>query len=325
MSEVTVTSPGGPATPVGRSEDLANVALDLELTSVCDAVCGFCPREYMPDKKSFMSMELIHRLADDIQNRPGFPVTLCGIGESMLHPQLDDIIKVLTEAGAKIEMTTNGGKMTAERFRELADLGVEGIHFSLNATSPDTHEAVMKLRNYDGIVKNVENVLKAKHESYRYTQVHVSFVVCNLNQHEIDEFVETWRPHKPNAIWLHPLNNRNTLLSPNVKPYTDMAAVKQRYSGDPQVLVDIFGEVPTRDNVCKIARAMMFVSVEGEMRLCAMDYKRTSSFGNLRTTRLHEMHSSKIERYMQGEMNDFCENCDFCPEALRAEHATAQA
>ena len=33
------------------------VVIDLEVTSVCDAVCNFCPREYMPDKKRFLSME----------------------------------------------------------------------------------------------------------------------------------------------------------------------------------------------------------------------------------------------------------------------------
>ena len=215
--------------------------------------------------------------------------------------------------------------MDVKRFEELADLGMEGVHFSLNATSPETHTAVMKLRNYDMVVKNVKEILELKHRAYPYAEVHVSFVACNLNQHEIDEFVELWRPKNPSAIWLHPLNNRNRLLSPEVQVYDDMASVKKRYAGDPRILVDIFGQVPVRDNVCKIARAMMFMSVDGEMRLCAMDYKRSTSFGNLRNTRLHEMHFDKMARYMRGELNQFCGGCDFYPEPLRIERTAASA
>jgi MoaA/NifB/PqqE/SkfB family radical SAM enzyme len=222
-----------------------------------------------------------------------------------------------------VDLTTNGGRMSPERFEELATMGLAEIHFSLNAASPQTHHVVMKMKSYDKIVGNLQEILKLKHRSYPYTHVHTSFVICDLNQHEVYDFVDFWRPQNPSGIWLHPLNNRNGLLNPAVKMVKDMTAYKERYAGDDTVLVDVFGHVKEQDNVCKIARAMMFISVEGEMRLCAMDYKRTTSYGNLRTTRLHEMHFDKLARYARGELNSFCKGCGFCPEAIRAERMAA--
>ena len=78
------TTLDGPMSANVSAKELAFVSLDLEVTSVCDAVCGFCPREFMPDKKSFISMDLVKRVAEDIHERPGFSVTLCGIGEPTL-------------------------------------------------------------------------------------------------------------------------------------------------------------------------------------------------------------------------------------------------
>jgi molybdenum cofactor biosynthesis enzyme MoaA len=325
MQNPTVITEYDAHEPLSGSEDVPDVALDLEVTSVCDAVCSFCPREFMPDKKTFIAMEVINRLAEDIRNKPGFSVTLCGIGESLLHPQLNLIVQTLVDAGSRLEMTTNGGRMNVARFEELATLGIEGIHFSLNAATARTHAAVMKMKNFDKIVANLEKILELKNRSYPYTQVHVSFVVCDANKHEVDDFVSFWKPKNPSAIWLHPLNNRAGLLATTVTGPANIKEIKRRYAGDQRILVDVFRDVEEKDNVCKIARSMMFMSMEGEMRLCAMDYKRLTSYGNLKHKRLHEMQSDKLERYAHGEMKDFCATCDFCPAAMRVQEASARA
>ena len=59
--------------------------------------------------------------------------------------------------------------------------------------------------------------------------------------------------------------------------------------------------------------------VEGTMRLCAMDYRRTTSYGNLLERSLQDMQRAKISKFLRGEMTDFCGGCDFCPDGIRAE------
>ena len=120
----------------------------------------------------------------------------------------------------------------------------------------------------------------------------MSCVVCDTNAAEVDEFVEQWRHSGVTQIWLHPLNNRAGLLAEDVRP-VDLTPWAERFAFDPLVLVDLFKNSPQGEGLCKIARSMIFISADGEMRLCALDYKRENAYGNLKTAQLEEMHSDK--------------------------------
>lgn len=298
--------------------NLRDVVIDLEITSVCDAVCTFCPRSAMPDKKRYMSLQAVEKLAHEVAKNPGQIVVLCGIGESTLHPELDKIVRMLAEADATVELTTHGGgRLDATRFEALVALGLSGVNFSINASSADTHRRIMGLRNFDETVANVRAVLGARNRSHPEVNVHVSFVVCDQNQHEVRDFVDFWRPLGPSRIWLHPVNNRAGLLSPGVKS-VDLRELARRYAGDDKVVVDVFGDLEQETQLCKIAKTMIFISADAQMRLCAMDYKRVTSNGSLLDATLGDMHRDKLERYQRGEMDNLCRDCDFCPPAIRS-------
>ena len=319
MTSTVTLDPDVLAAEYSALGDLHDVAIDLELTSVCDATCTFCPREHMPDKKRFISMELVERLADELRQNHVNLVVLCGIGESTLHKDLDQIVRTLSSTGTKIEMTTHGGaRMSRERFETLIEQGLTGFHFSVNAATADTHRNVMKLKDFDKTVANLREVAELRNRKYRHVAMHASFVVCEANHHEAEQFVEMWRPYDLNRMWLHPLNNRNGLLSPDMKPVS-LDRLAEKYRGDSKVLVDVFSKLHEDTNLCKIAKSMIFISVDGTMRLCAMDYGRTTSYGNLLTRSLPDMQRNKVSRYLRGQMNQFCGGCDFCPSAIRTE------
>lgn len=291
---------------------LRNVVIDFEVTSVCDASCAFCPRELMPDKKRFVGIDVVEHLALQLRKQPVSHVVLAGIGEPALHPDLDRIVRVLADTGTWVEMTTHGGaRMDPRRLGRLVDAGLRGVNFSLNAATADTHRRVMRLRDFETTTANVIEILERMPRSPAI-EVNLSSVVCDLNAHEIDDFVETWRPRRPSAIWLHPLNNRNRLLSEVSKP-VDMDPFVRRYKDDPLVVVDLFAS--RGEPLCRIAHLILFVSADGVVRLCAMDYRRVTSFGSIPDASLEASHVSKISRWLGGEFDRFCEGCDFYPDA----------
>ena len=295
---------------------LRNVGIDLEVTSACDAVCGFCPRDVMPDTGRFISMELVERLAEEIRRTPPSWVILCGIGESLLHPQLDRIVRSLAQTGVRVEMTTHGRRLTVQRFEELVAQGLSGFNVSLNAATAETHRAVMRLKDFQETVANIEDIIELRVRSHPHVSLHVSFVVCTLNRHEVEDFVEFWRHKGLSGIWLHPVNNRNGLRAADLEA-ADMNALARQYARDADVRVDVFGDIEEEDDLCKIARKLIFISADGEMRLCAMDYARVTSYGNLMHRGLEDMHRTRLLGYLRGEMNQFCAGCDFCPAAIR--------
>jgi len=299
--------------------------IDLEVTSACTASCTFCPRSEMTDTKTFISMDLVNRLADDLrQYGEQKVVVLCGIGESTLHPDLNQIVDTLHRAGARVNMTTHGGHMTAQRFQELVELGMAEFHFSINAATATTHQEIMRLKIFDKIVETLQEILKIKVASYPDVLIHVSFVVCETNEHEVDAFVDIWRDKGVDQIWLHPTNNRAGLVSPEAKS-VQMGDITSRYASDDLVLVDVFSHYEEQEDLCKIARSMIFISAEGSMRLCALDYRRMTSYGNLADRSLHEMHSDKLMNCLLGRLDSFCGGCDFCPPVVRDRVAEDQA
>ncbi len=295
------------------------VVIDLEVTSLCNAVCTFCPRSEMTRQEKFLDLEVVKSLCRQIEQEDlRQEVVLCGIGESILHPQIHEIIRLLRAAGASVSMTTNGKKVDAAALRRLVDSGLQEISFSINASQPSTHRKVMKMDGYRDVISNAKNAIRQS-RSFEDFQTNISFVLCRENFEELDEFIDEWRAAKPSSIYIHPLNNRANLVNAELSEVrVDQVAVK--YANDPIVIVDIFSKAGSDTGICKIASKLDFISSDGDLLLCALDYAAVNRIGNLATNRIQDLRARKIQAYANGDFDSFCESCSFCPKPSKVEN-----
>ncbi|MFC1849284.1 radical SAM protein [candidate division CSSED10-310 bacterium] len=290
------------------------VKLDLEISSTCNADCIFCPRQYMRRDNKFISLELIDLLARQIEQEPvNRQVILCGIGEPMLHPELVTITRKLFNAGARVCMTTNGSLMSVTKFIKLVEAGMVEFNFSLNAALANTHRQLTKLETFENIISSLRAILDYKKKVYPEIEMNFSFVVCPDNQDEVSDFVSDWSNSGVTKIWLHPVNNRAGLVAQEITT-VDIASIRAEFIENERVIVDVFQYSPPEKNVCQIAQGMDFISVDGQMLLCALDYSRSFPIGKLQDMTLTQMHLTKFRKYKQGEMDIFCQQCSFFPE-----------
>ncbi|MFT5823028.1 MAG: MoaA/NifB/PqqE/SkfB family radical SAM enzyme [Crocinitomix sp.] len=296
--------------------DLNQLTIDLEVTSRCNAVCGFCPRDAMPDTNTHISMESVQKVADYVKQFPGTQVVLCGIGESLLHPKLVEIVTLLKGSGATVAMTSNGALMRLEKFKALVAAGLTNFNFSINAHSPEVHKEVMGMKNYKKVFQNITGLLAYRSKHFPEIRVHASCVVCKQNEHEIESFVKFWKSQNVSQVWLHPINNRAGLLGANLKS-GEIKHFAEVYKSDSDVSVDIFKDHDEGEKLCKIAKSLAFISSKGDMHLCAMDYQRKISHGNIRTKSLQQMQFEKLKNCMTGTYDEFCSSCDFCPSGIK--------
>ncbi len=293
---------------LGPSED---IIVDLEITTACNAKCVFCPRNTLHDVSSFITKEKVHWLSSYIKNEPSIKqIVLCGIGEPFLHPELYHISKILSGAGLKLGITTNGSFIDTENFIKLAEAGINEFNFSINADTSKTHKKIMSLNNFETVINKIKKVLNLKQRQFPEIEINVSFVYCAHNQHELSDFINRWRNTGVSRIWIHPLNNRAGLIDDSLKPL-DISFVAESYGNDEKVIVDVFKNRNSMNDICKIARSMHFISADGQMRLCAMDYKRQITFGSLKHENLQNMHINKIARYKESEIQQYCRPCSF--------------
>jgi len=271
----------------------------------------------LADKNKHMPMNIVRQLGEHLRTEQGAKrrVVLCGIGEPTLHPHLEEIVSELSGVTSELCITTNGTLMNRKRFQRLAECGLTEVNFSINAFKPETHRRVMNLKNFEQVKANVHEILRCRAEQFPDVAVHVSFVFCNLNQHEAVPFTDYWKEKSVTNVWIHPLNNRAGLLSPDVTPM-DTAPLKERYAGDSRVVVALLPHASADGKICKIARDIDFISVDGSMRLCAMDYEHKSFFGSAELLSIQDMHLAKMLSYIRGENEHICAGCDFCPHSV---------
>lgn len=293
------------------------VVLDLEITSLCNADCTFCPRTSLERGARFMSRQTVERVAESLRRERVTPlVVLAGIGESTLHPELNDLVGLLTDAGARVCLTTNGWNLTAEMLDRLVGSGLSELNVSLNAATAETHAAVMRLKNFASIVATCRDIASARAARWPELEFHVSLVVTDRNEDEAVDFVEQWRIDGVSQIWLHRLTNRRGLLAPDCRP-GNLEALAERYAGDPRVVVDLFPERDGPTNLCRVAKGVDFVSVDGDMLLCAQDYESRHKFGSVEQAPLNRLHEVKLLAHLRGETAGTCAGCTFCPPSFR--------
>ncbi|MBI5544565.1 MAG: SPASM domain-containing protein [Deltaproteobacteria bacterium] len=118
----------------------------VELTNACPMQCLMCPRGQGPGPRpvGFMDLGLFRELLPQIAEaqRALKPLALHNLGESLLHPRLDEFVQAATQAGLPTELSVNPGLLPLERYVALAAAGLSRLVLSLDGLDAATLESV---------------------------------------------------------------------------------------------------------------------------------------------------------------------------------------
>ncbi len=168
--------------------------ISIEPIDYCNYGCPYCPRTLDSGSGARFPMETFRRLIDDFIDRTDGVGALClDRGEPLLDKRLEEMIAYASGKGVMdIIMATNAVFMTRERSRRLIEAGVTKLFVSIDAATQETYT---KTRGGDlaQVERNLNDFLEAREELNSVLPlVRASFVVCDLNEHEIGMFEEKW-------------------------------------------------------------------------------------------------------------------------------------
>ena len=165
--------------------------LFVEVTSRCNMSCAMCVKQTSggADPEGDLSMPLFRALA------PAFPgldaFILNGVGEPLLHPQLEEMIRAARErmpTEGWVGFQSNGLLLTDVRAVSLASAGLDRICFSIDGVSPETFRKVRKGGEIEGVERALAAMAAAKNHCGRPDlQVGVEFVVMRGNLRELPD------------------------------------------------------------------------------------------------------------------------------------------
>jgi organic radical activating enzyme len=134
----------------------------IELTSLCNFSCSYCPSQWMTrDKKHISYRTAIRNLEAIATNKLDSTIGFHVMGEPMLYPRFDEILKYAGRLGLQTVLVTNGSLLTPPRTKKIAPY-LNQIIISVNGNSASLHElrgCTLKYDNYMSRIRAAAAVL----------------------------------------------------------------------------------------------------------------------------------------------------------------------
>jgi len=161
--------------------------IQIELSSRCNLRCIMC-LHHDSDFGEFMSDDLYGIVKEEL-----FPtareIGFCGVGEALLHPRWDSILKDVSENDIRPLLITNGTLLNEELLRRLVDAGFH-TNFSIDAVQPRTYSFI-RGASLPSVVSWVQKMHDYRLSSRnRKAQISILFTPMLINLHELPELVK---------------------------------------------------------------------------------------------------------------------------------------
>jgi MoaA/NifB/PqqE/SkfB family radical SAM enzyme len=160
--------------------------VQVEVTSRCNAACGYCPRTRF--RESWQERTLPAELFDSLLPALGRArlVYLQGWGEPFLHPGLLSMARKAKAAGCMVGTTTNGMLLGERLLEEIVDSGLDILTFSLAGTRPETNDTLRRGTSMDKVLAVMERLQRIKSERKSdLPEVHMAYMLVRSGIDEL--------------------------------------------------------------------------------------------------------------------------------------------
>lgn len=292
----------------------------IEPTTRCNLVCKFCPREGSPIKGEDLSFGTFKKTVDS--NPWLMAVLLQGLGEPLLHPGIEDMIRYGRSKGKYMGICTNGMGLSADRIDRLISSGLNYLAISVDGTDA-AFEAMRGGAPFNLLLENLSEIRKRANGKcltafwMRLSRENLDQVIPVLQLArdfgvEHIHFQDLQYKHGPKD--LRPLSLSST---PNGRKKWDLLALARRQAAKA-------GIVSTLDPVdrhekrthCKWPWEGAYVDCWGDVWPCCVAWGMDSALGNLNTKPFADIWKGAQYRRFRialkdGPLPEICRDCRF--------------
>ena len=140
-----------------------------------------------------LDLEQAHKLFAELSNAEGTRITLAGLGDPLLHPQIFDFIKAAHGGGrATINIETDLLDLAEPQLERLANSEADIISINIPALSPRTYAAVMGRDALAAVMDNTRRLLAFRNKRGAVPIVAAVFTKCRQNMAEMEPWYDQW-------------------------------------------------------------------------------------------------------------------------------------
>lgn len=256
----------------------------IEPTNVCNYRCVHCVHDgALTRKPGYMDMDIYKRRLDEIEHlRLHSKIQFTGVGEPLLHPKWDEIIRYAADKGFFTLMNSNASLLTPVNCERLIASGLDYLHVSIDGLTKSTYESIRRGGNFERVVKSLFNLFEARHKAKGYhLAVILGIIDQDRNRGELERFLTffgKWPFH--HVVSGEIFNHMGTVAEAN-RNYVELQATpREKYP------------------VCNTPWDLLSVNCDGQAVGCNYDFDNRFVVGNL-----HEQ--GFLEIWNSERMQDF--------------------
>lgn len=289
----------------------------LEITNACNFDCTFCPEGIMTRKLGVMRPADFARLAPQLADGPLVrTVMLHLMGEPLVHPDFDEIVRLGVAHGLHLHLTTNGSRLDPPAVDRLLTCGLGQITVSLQTPDAESFDrsrgARMSWERYaagvtrlaaracqvpDATPVTVDLIITARQRLLMPAKPDVAWLMDNARLWAV---LEHWtrRIHAAasNGVGAFDLDaalarcSRTSINRWNVVPLHPRVQFETRQLGDwANAFAGGGGVRPATLGACNTLREQFGILWNGDVVLCCADYDGRTVMGNAFVTPVRDI------------------------------------
>jgi len=135
-------------------------------------------------------------------------ITLQGLGEPLLVPHLDDMVRLAAGRGIAVGFNTNGTLLTADRAERLVDAGLAWLHVSVDGATAATYESIRDGAHFDRVRRGVEAIVAARaRRGTGRPDISLVLVAMRRNHRELPALVRLAAEWGVGRLWVQNLSH----------------------------------------------------------------------------------------------------------------------
>ena len=233
--------------------------LEIEPTTRTDAA-PFCLREYVSSREvADMPLDAFGRIVSSLGPANDVVVSLEGLGEALLHPELAALVACAKKAGALgVHVGTNGRLLDDRSFQALSEARLDILSVMIGAWTDASYRALYGTGGIEAVRAAVEDAFRARAASRAAWPLIVTEITkMRQVEPEIEPFYDHWNTH---SDW------------PVIRPYNDFAG---QIGDHATIHMRTSSRIP-----CRKIFHELYIDASGAAWPCRQDIHRTHPLGN---------------------------------------------
>jgi radical SAM protein with 4Fe4S-binding SPASM domain len=183
--------------------------LQVEVTGACNLACRMCLVRYRAKLGKREGAMCFHTFKAIVDELPALEkVTLQGLGEPLLAPDLLRMIEYAAGRGIRMGFNTNGTLLTQERSEQLIRARLDWLHVSLDGATAATYEDIRHGSTFDVVRTNVIALVETKQRlEAELPWLQLVFVAMRRNIGELPQLVRLASEWGVGALWVQNLSH----------------------------------------------------------------------------------------------------------------------